>query len=116
MTDENNNEAETLEMGRVEENAMELEEVGMEEAPNAPAPTNAPNDEKSMAFADVDIDQTRLPLFIVLVASLVLLIATGHNYEWDIVVSIDMTSDSFLPTRDLTQIELSMYAEYWRLQ
>ena len=98
MSDENKNEAETLELGQVEENALELEEVGVEEAQNAPAPTIAPNDEKSMAVADVDIDQTRLPLFIVLIASLVLLIATGHNYDWDIVVSIQMNGDSFLST------------------
>lgn len=75
-----------MEMGGVEKNALELEEVGVEEAPNAPAPTIAPEEGKSMAVADVDINHTRLSLFVVLIASVVLLIATGHNYDWDVVV------------------------------
>jgi hypothetical protein len=85
MSDENNNKA------AVEENTLEFEEVGVEEAPNVPALIIAPKEGKSMAVADVvDINQTRLPLFIILIASIVLLIATGHNYEWDIVVRIEM--------------------------
>jgi hypothetical protein len=88
MSDENNNAA-----AAAEEFMMELEEAGREDAPNAPAITIAPKEEKSMTVDDDDATAhttTRLPLFIVLIAGIVLLFATGHHYEWDIAVSINM--------------------------
>ena len=51
------------------------EEVGVEEAkPNIEAPTES----KTMEIAGHMFDETQLPLFVVLLSSVVLLIATGE--------------------------------------
>ena len=52
---------------------VDKEEVGAEDAP-APAPTT-------------HIDGKQLPLFVVFIASIVLMVATGAYYEWNIWVS-----------------------------
>lgn len=52
---------------------VDKEEVGAEDAP-IPAPT-------------INFDEKQMPLFVVLIASIVLMIATGVFYDWDIVVS-----------------------------
>lgn len=64
------------------------EEVGVEEAP-VPAPASA-TETKSMSIAGVTIDETQLPIFVVLVASIVLLIATGAEYDWKIKVCMKL--------------------------
>jgi hypothetical protein len=88
MSDENKNAA-----AAAEDFMRELEEAGAEEAPNAPDINIAPKEEKSMAVdngVDTAAQTTRLPLFIVFIAGIVLLFATGHNYEWNIAVRIIM--------------------------
>lgn len=55
------------------EDLIDKEEVGAEDAPT-PAPT-------------INFDGKQMPLFVVLIASIVLMVATGVFYEWDIVVS-----------------------------
>ncbi len=52
---------------------VDKEEVGAEDAP-APAPT-------------INVDRKQLPLFIVLIVGIVLMVATGIHYEWNIMVS-----------------------------
>jgi hypothetical protein len=111
MSEENN-----IAATAAEENALELEEVGAEEAPNAP--TIAHKEEKAMAAVDdVDIAQRRLSLFIVLIASIVLLFAIGHNYDWDIVVSFNMCDYAirYYRLNDFTKFVLLVNAEYGRL-
>ena len=39
-----------------------------------------------MEVAGVTLNEAQLPLFIVLIASIVLLIATGAEYDWNITV------------------------------
>ena len=70
---------------------LELEEeVCMEEARDAPVeetPDEAAHTAEKTTVVDVDIDETQLPLFIVFVASIILMIATGIYYGWNIAVS-----------------------------
>mmetsp|Transcript_20613 Transcript_20613/g.35410 ORF Transcript_20613/g.35410 Transcript_20613/m.35410 type:complete len:284 (+) Transcript_20613:146-997(+) len=69
-------------MSDAEAEGMVDEEVGVEEAPSA---TNeAPAGKEPMSVAGVTINETQLPLFIVLIASIVLLIATGAHYDWKV--------------------------------
>jgi len=56
------------------------EEVGVEEA--KPDTTEAPIESKTMDIAGHSFDETQLPLFVVLISSVVLLIATGAHYDW----------------------------------
>jgi len=56
------------------------EEVGVEEA--KPNTTEAPTESKTMEIAGHTFDETQLPLFVVLLSSVVLLIATGAHYDW----------------------------------
>ena len=66
-----------------EEPAMVDEEVGEETAPTAEAeaPT-ATTELKTMAEDVSSVDSTQLSMFIVLIAGVILLIATGAEYNW----------------------------------
>lgn len=64
-----------------EEPAMVDEEVGEETAPAVEAPT-ATTELKTMAEDVSSDDSTQLSMFIVLIAGVVLLIATGSEYNW----------------------------------
>ena len=55
------------------------EEVGVEEA--KPNTTEAPTESKTMEIAGHMFDETQLPLFVVLLSSVVLLIATGEFHS-----------------------------------
>lgn len=75
MADENTNDA------MVDEPVGGDEEVGVEQAAEAPAADTEGT--KTMEVAGVTLNEAQLPLFIVLVASIVLLIATGAEYDWN---------------------------------
>ena len=64
-----------------EEPAMVDEEVGEETAPVVEAPT-ATTELKTMAEDVSSVDSTQLSMFIVLIAGVILLIATGAEYNW----------------------------------
>eukprot|EP01083_Nonionella_stella_P265448 899164_1 len=76
MAEENTNDA------MVDEPVGGDEEVGVEQA--AEAPTTTAEGSKTMEVAGVTLNEAQLPLFIVLIASIVLLIATGAEYDWNI--------------------------------
>lgn len=77
-----------------DENEMVDEEVvvggGGDSAKVMPAPEDADTTEgKTMAddAAESTKCESQFPLFLVLVASVVLVVATGAAYDWDIIVS-----------------------------
>ncbi len=80
MAEENTNDA------MVDEPVGGDEEVGVEQA--AEAPTTTAEGSKTMEVAGVTLNEAQLPLFIVLIASIVLLIATGAEYDWNITVCV----------------------------
>jgi hypothetical protein len=67
-----------------EENNEKMDEVPVEEQPAAgPSATNAKAAEgRSTTIGGVTMDEAQLPLFIVLISSIILLIATGTHYRW----------------------------------
>ncbi len=73
------------------ENAMVDEELvgGGEEgsAKVAPAPDAATTEGKTMTDADSTKCESQFALFLVLIASVVLVVATGAAYDWNIRVS-----------------------------
>ena len=64
---------------------LELEEVRMEEAAKD-APVEEKPDDAAALTKENNVNETQMPLFIVFYASIVLMIATGTNYEWNITV------------------------------
>lgn len=71
------------------------EEVGVEQAGDTAkvyeGDAESGSSKRSVTVAGMTIDETQLPLFIVLIASVVLLVATGAEYEWDFKVKIAST-------------------------
>jgi hypothetical protein len=64
---------------------LELEEVRMEEAAKDTTVEEKPDDATALTKENY-VNETEMPLFIVFYASIVLMIATGTNYEWNITV------------------------------
>lgn len=64
---------------------LELEEVRMEEAAKDTTVEEKPDDATALTKEN-NVNETEMPLFIVFYASIVLMIATGTNYEWNITV------------------------------
>jgi len=63
----------------------DIDEVRMEEVAKDTTVDEKPDDAAALTKEN-NVNETQLPLFIVFYASIVLMIATGTNYEWNISV------------------------------
>lgn len=66
---------------------LELDEVRMEDAANDTTVDEKPDDAAALTTKENNVNETQMHLFIVLYASIVLMIATRTNYNWNITVS-----------------------------